>query len=178
VQEDGVATVQAQFLDMIVDGQGDDGAVSDITPTVWQLGAMQPSDASWGSAFPTMAYQVCEDDNESFMFWFEPVLANDRLVRACLGKRSFVRSLSWQTIDVFSIKKTASQKRRFVHTTMAYPPTHLRKTAFLSHLYIKTISLPRQARDKHRETTQKKDAVFLRTPNHLGMDDNRLHSSD
>jgi hypothetical protein len=40
------------------DGQGDDGAVSDITPTVWQLGAMQPSDASWGSAFPTMAHQV------------------------------------------------------------------------------------------------------------------------
>lgn len=55
---DGVARVQAQFLDMIADGQGDDGAVSDITPTVWQLGAMQPSDASWGSAFPTMAYQV------------------------------------------------------------------------------------------------------------------------
>ena len=55
---DGVAQVQAQFLDMIADGQGDDGAVSDITPTVWQLGAMQPSDASWGSAFPTMAYQV------------------------------------------------------------------------------------------------------------------------
>ena len=55
---DGVARVQAQFLDMIADDQGDDGAVSDITPTVWQLGAMQPSDASWGSAFPTMAYQV------------------------------------------------------------------------------------------------------------------------
>ena len=55
---DGVAGVQAQFLDMIADGQGDDGAVSDITPTVWQLGAMQPSDASWGSAFPTMAYRV------------------------------------------------------------------------------------------------------------------------
>jgi hypothetical protein len=27
----------------------------------------------------------------------------------------------------------------------------LRKTVFLSHLYIKTIILPRQARDKHRE---------------------------
>eukprot|EP01043_Picozoa_sp_COSAG02_P078320 COSAG02_NODE_17573_length_994_cov_1.050279_1_plen_71_part_10 len=53
---DGVVRVQAQFLDMIADDQGDDGAVSDITPTVWQLGAMQPSDASWGSAFPTMAY--------------------------------------------------------------------------------------------------------------------------
>ena len=35
----------------------------------------------------------------------------------------------------------------------------LRKTAFLSHLYIKTIILPRQARDKHRENS-KKDAVF------------------
>jgi len=54
----GVARVQEQFVDMIADGQGDDGAVSDITPTVWQLGSMQPSDASWGSAFPTMAYQV------------------------------------------------------------------------------------------------------------------------
>jgi hypothetical protein len=35
----------------------------------------------------------------------------------------------------------------------------LRKTAFLRHLYIKTIVLPRQARDKHRENS-KKDAVF------------------
>eukprot|EP01046_Picozoa_sp_COSAG06_P034388 COSAG06_NODE_3597_length_5138_cov_4.401865_2_plen_227_part_00 len=35
----------------------------------------------------------------------------------------------------------------------------LRKTAFLSHLYIKCIILPRQARDKHRENS-KKDAVF------------------
>jgi hypothetical protein len=30
------------------------------------------------------------------------------------------------------------------------------KTGFLSHLYIKCIILPRQARDKHRESTQKK----------------------
>jgi hypothetical protein len=34
-----------------------------------------------------------------------------------------------------------------------------RKTAFLSHLCTKTIILPRQARDKHRENS-KKDAVF------------------
>eukprot|EP01046_Picozoa_sp_COSAG06_P108795 COSAG06_NODE_55228_length_290_cov_1.340314_1_plen_66_part_01 len=33
------------------------------------------------------------------------------------------------------------------------------KTAFWSHLYFKTIFLPRQARDKHRENS-KKDAVF------------------
>jgi hypothetical protein len=31
------------------------------------------------------------------------------------------------------------------------------KRHFLSHLYIKTNILPRQARDKHRETTQKRD---------------------
>jgi hypothetical protein len=37
---------------------------------------------------------------------------------------------------------------------------HLRKTAFLRcHLYIKTIILPRQARDKHRENS-KKDVPF------------------
>jgi len=33
------------------------------------------------------------------------------------------------------------------------------KTVFLSHLYIKTNILPRQARDKHRENS-KKEAVF------------------
>ena len=33
------------------------------------------------------------------------------------------------------------------------------KTVFLSHLYIKTMILPRQARDKHRENS-KKSAVF------------------
>ena len=32
----------------------------------------------------------------------------------------------------------------------------LRKTAFLSNLYIKTIILPRQARDKHRENSNKR----------------------
>jgi hypothetical protein len=30
------------------------------------------------------------------------------------------------------------------------------KTVVLSHLYMKTIILPRQARDKHRESTQKR----------------------
>ena len=34
------------------------------------------------------------------------------------------------------------------------------KTAFLSHFYIKCIILPRQARDKHRESTQNKDYRF------------------
>eukprot|EP01046_Picozoa_sp_COSAG06_P046963 COSAG06_NODE_6739_length_2801_cov_3.127636_1_plen_81_part_00 len=31
------------------------------------------------------------------------------------------------------------------------------ETVFLSHLYIKMMILPRQARDKHREATQKRD---------------------
>ena len=44
--------------------------------------------------------------------------------------------------------------RVFIDTFQAEPLKHihlLRKTAFLSHLYIKTIVLPRQARDKHRK---------------------------
>ena len=43
------------------------------------------------------------------------------------------------------------------------PRRDLRKTAFLRHLYIKTIILPRQAQDKHRENS-KKDAVFRTVP--------------
>ena len=46
----------------------------------------------------------------------------------------------------------------------AEPQVLLRKTAFWSHLYIKTIILPRQARDKHRESTQKKMPFSLPQP--------------
>ena len=35
-----------------------------------------------------------------------------------------------------------------------------KKTAFLSHLYIKMLILPKQARDKHRKNS-KKGAVFV-----------------
>jgi hypothetical protein len=35
------------------------------------------------------------------------------------------------------------------------------KTPLLSHLYIKVIVLPRQARDKHRENSEKKDDAFF-----------------
>jgi alpha-L-rhamnosidase len=54
----GIVGTHSQFVDMIADEQGDDGAVSDITPTLWQLGKMQPGDPNWGSAFPTIAHQV------------------------------------------------------------------------------------------------------------------------
>jgi len=37
----------------------------------------------------------------------------------------------------------------------------VRKTRLFAHLYMRTIILPRQARDKHRESTQKKRRVFL-----------------
>jgi hypothetical protein len=37
-------------------------------------------------------------------------------------------------------------------------PIEASKTALLSHLYINAIILPRQARDKHRENTQKRVA--------------------
>ena len=44
-----------------------------------------------------------------------------------------------------------------------------KKTVFLSHLCIKTIFLPRQARDKHRESTQKRDYRFLAASEHRGV---------
>ena len=41
-------------------------------------------------------------------------------------------------------------------------PLYVKRFLFLSHLYIKTIFLPRQARDKHREKHSKTDYRFLR----------------
>ena len=38
----------------------------------------------------------------------------------------------------------------------------VRKRVFLRHLYIKMLILPRQARDKHRESTQKQTRFFRR----------------
>jgi hypothetical protein len=49
-----------------------------------------------------------------------------------------------------------SERKREMRFLLTSSLTSLQKTAFLSHLYIKTIILPRQARDKHRENTQKK----------------------
>ena len=44
------------------------------------------------------------------------------------------------------------------------PGTTGEKMVFLSHLYIKMIILPRQARDKYRESTQKQSGVFSFRP--------------
>ena len=45
--------------------------------------------------------------------------------------------------------------------------TRVRKRVFLSHFYIKTIILPRQARDKHRESSKKDAFRFCRRDTHL-----------
>jgi hypothetical protein len=53
-------------------------------------------------------------------------------------------------VYVFSPAETVNDGKTRSRCTLG------KKTAFLSHFYIKCIILPRQARDKHRETTQKK----------------------
>ena len=58
----------------------------------------------------------------------------------------------WLLSRGFSASAVLSIKDRF----------QVRKTYFLRHFYIKTIILPRQALDKHREDTPKKSGVFLR----------------
>jgi len=49
------------------------------------------------------------------------------------------------------------------------PKPTARKRHFLSHLYIKCIILPRQARDKHRENS-KKSGVFSQGPRFACID--------
>jgi hypothetical protein len=46
-----------------------------------------------------------------------------------------------------------------------------KKTVFLRHIYIKEIFLPRQARDNHRESTQKKTVLSQE----IGLRDDRSH---
>jgi len=47
-----------------------------------------------------------------------------------------------------------------VWTGSEYNGTVSEATVFLSHLYVKTIFLPRQARDKHRENSKNEYTVF------------------
>jgi hypothetical protein len=51
----------------------------------------------------------------------------------------------------------------------------VRKRHFLSHLYIKCIILPRQARDKHRESTQKSAVFSQRQVAHFRFGRNGTH---
>jgi hypothetical protein len=55
-------------------------------------------------------------------------------------------------------------KRPFSYSTSNIPPLIApAKNGILRHLYLKTIILPRQAQDKHRENS-KQDAVFRTDP--------------
>jgi hypothetical protein len=60
-----------------------------------------------------------------------------------------------EKIDPTTPHRTTPHKTRFRFAPLMHRAGRLRKTAFLSHLYIKTIILPRQARDKHRENSKK-----------------------
>jgi hypothetical protein len=70
------------------------------------------------------------------------------LSQACLGK-----------MMSFSVSKRHCKKCVFRTSMTSALSSSCEKRHFLSHLYIKTMILPRQARDKHRENS-KKDAVF------------------
>ena len=102
-------------------------------------------------------------------------LANQQAVNA--GVMKMKNAMEWRVLEMQTALEIAAKlylpladlvgagaMARFVPTA---PPellemldgVEVRKRSFLSHLYIKTIILPRQARDKHRENS-KKDAVF------------------
>ena len=79
-------------------------------------------------------------------------------------KRAFAKTGSGQNICEQSFWKTKARFFAGANLTWANEscPVEVRKTHFLRcHLYIKTIILPRQARDKHRESTQKRVAAFF-----------------
>jgi hypothetical protein len=77
-------------------------------------------------------------------------------------------SAAQRDVDVVTLSGAAEQQIRQwswaeVKTRRCFAPFCTQNdhvTAFLSHLYIKTMILPRQARDKHRENSQKR-CIFL-----------------
>jgi hypothetical protein len=86
--------------------------------------------------------------------WFHCVVCQDRLGTVICQDR--LRTDKKRTCKASQTRSPERARRRSARETRR----SLRKTAFLSHLYIKTIILPRQARDKHRESTQKKMPFF------------------
>jgi hypothetical protein len=63
--------------------------------------------------------------------------------------------------DRLGTNEEKAEKNQFSAAIMSSVEAPVRKTAVLSHSYINAILLPRQARDKHRESS-KKSGVFLR----------------
>ena len=86
-----------------------------------------------------------------------------------VGKTELAKALAAQLFgeetDMFRVDMSGFKAKGDVATLIGAPKGYqARKRHFLSHLYIKCIILPRQARDEHRENS-KKSAVFpLRTP--------------
>jgi hypothetical protein len=79
--------------------------------------------------------------------------------------------LRCRVVRLNQVENLMSRTREIVlHRTLQC----LQKTAFLSHLYIKTIILPRQARDKHRENSncRKSSAITLSSGSVFLMDVN------
>ena len=70
------------------------------------------------------------------------------------------------TADQKASKRGYFEARNIYRSPTALGYALVRKTAFLCHLYIKTIILPRQARDKHRESSKR--ARFVAGEPHSG----------
>jgi hypothetical protein len=90
---------------------------------------------------------------------FQLKCKNDHLTKTGSGQLNIGKALT-KLVESGGLQAARHWQRHLLATER--PP--VRKTPFWSNLYIKTIILPRQARDKHRENS-KKDAVSgHRTP--------------
>jgi hypothetical protein len=89
--------------------------------------------------------------NHGIILWYHIMCVRLFVSLFALG----LPGLAWAASqpDHFLIENAVDIMRGTYRFSIILPA--LRKTAFLSHLHIKTIILPRQARDKHRETQKK-----------------------
>jgi len=77
-------------------------------------------------------------------------MKHDRLPRQALDRRTCIRKAGTQR-RTFPLRRGEASR---------VDPMGAKNASLLRHFILKCIILPRQARDKHRENTQKKGCVF------------------
>ena len=72
----------------------------------------------------------------------------------------FSHTQQWSAVAIVLVNVVNQVLKQTILLTT--PWLKVKQRVFLSHLYIKCIFLPRQARDKHRESTQKRQLFCCR----------------
>ena len=133
-----------------------------MQPNVLLLPLLE-SDAPSASAAPEPQEEEQEEEDEDEEQPGRPTRRGGR--RAARGKRSQSETTTRRRSRD---DRGTARRQRYGSTRMTLISTMpgKKKTVFLSHFYLNVLFLPRQARDRHRESTQKKIPFIVFSQRH------------